>query len=108
MRESSIWADEALGDPLGGFGAPDVQPVFPAGTLIPAAQQKTGVIGIVIKMMVSEEKIVNLRGEQSGLNQSVRGGWPTIKHQIILAHLQDVRGAKSRFGRSWSACTKQV
>ena len=103
VREQPLLPKDALGDLLREVGAEHLQLVLLADALIPAAEQETGIVDVMVEMVVREEEVVHLRGEESRLYQLVGSRRPAIEHQQLFAELEHVGTAESggcRCGRS--------
>src|SRR5690606_28526583 len=88
-------ADDALGDPLRQSRPPHGEGFLPTDALVPAAQEKTGIVGVVIEVVVREEEMVDLGGEQTALHELVCGGWTTVEHDEIVARVHHVGAPES-------------
>ena len=64
------------------------------GRLVPAAQQEARVVHVVVKVVVREEEIVDLRRPEPGLDQLVGGGRAAVEHQVLAGHVHHVRRAE--------------
>ena len=99
VGEGTVLPYEALCEGLGQGRAVDLKPVLDPDALVPPAQEKAGVVDIVVGVMVGEEKVVYLRGPQARLHQLVGGGGTTIEHDVLPAGLDYVGGAETGRGR---------
>ena len=95
VGEQAVFAQDALGYPLGQVGAEDLELVLFADALVPAAKQEAGVVDVMVKVMVGEEEVVHLGGKQPRLDQLVGGSRPAVEHQQLLAQLQYVGTAEA-------------
>src|SRR5215475_9331551 len=101
MHERAVLPKDTLGDSLGEGRTVDPELVLLADALIPATQQETGVIHIVVEMMMREEEIVDFRRKEPGLHQFVSSCWAAIEHQVIAGDLDDMR--RSKPVRCWNS-----
>ena len=79
--KQAVLAEDALGYLLGQVGPEDLELVLLADALVPPAKEEAGIINVMVEVMVSEEEVVDLGGEQPRFEQLVSGGRPAVEHQ---------------------------
>jgi hypothetical protein len=85
VREGAGVAEDALRERLGQRGSVHTQEILPADGLVPAREEKAGVVDVVVEMMVREEEIVDLRGHDAGLDELPGGGRTAVEHDVLPA-----------------------
>ena len=94
VGEQAVFAEDAFGYPFREVGAENLELVFLADALVPAAEKEAGIVDVVVEVVVGEEEVVNLGGEQSGLDQLVRCCGAAVEHEEFAAELQDMGAAE--------------
>jgi hypothetical protein len=89
--EHTRWTDEPLGDLAGERRSIDPQPLLITNRLVPAAEEKTGIVDVVIEMVVGEEEIGDACRPQTCLDHFVGGGGAAVDHDVPVAELGDER-----------------
>ena len=103
-----LFVQDAVGDALGKGRSVDVQRVFLADRLIPAAEEEAGVVDVVVEVVVREEEIVDVGWPQTGLDELVGRRGPAVEHHLLAIDVGDVRGAEAGWSRRRSAGAEDV
>jgi len=97
--KSAIRANQFSGDCPGWFGAEHPEPGLDAATLIPPGQEKAGIVGVVVKVMMCEEQEVHLSRHQSRHGELVRSRWAAINHHAPIPDAEQTRASERN--RRW-------
>ncbi len=107
-EDAFLFVEDAVGDALGEGGAVDVESVFLADRLIPAAEEEAGVVDVVVEVVMGEEEIVDVGWPESGLDEFVGCGRSAVEHDLLAVDVCDVCGAEAGGGRRGGAGAEDV
>ena len=94
-EDAFVFVEDSARDALGEGGAEDLQVVFLAGALVPAAEEEAGEVYVVVEVVVGEEEVVYVGGPESCLDELVGCGGAAVHHHLLVADFESERGAEA-------------
>ena len=102
-EDAFLFVEDAVGDALGESRSVDVEGVFLADGLVPAAEEEAGIVDVVVEVVVGEEEVVDVGGPEAGLDELVGCGGSAVEHDLLAIDVGDVGGAEAGGGGRGSA-----
>ena len=79
-EDAFLFVEDAVGEALGGRWPVCAEGVFLADGLVPTTEEEAGVVDVVVEVVVGEEDVVDLSGEEAGFDEFVGCGGSAVEH----------------------------
>ena len=107
-KDAFFLIEDSVRQAFGGRRPVNAERVFLTDRLVPSAKQETGVIDVVVEVVVGEEDVVDLSGEESYFDEFVRGCGAAVEHEFVAIDVEDESGSEARRCRMRAASAEDV